>query len=592
LEIPCLKGISFELISLHHDEAISASDLLEVKLKASQDALGVELLDQPCHLTWDWAGAVQHYHGYVTGFISVQDSVGDATYTLTCESPLTVLKRSRQSRHFIYQPLSQIVKALIDKSGATLLTTQFYLNGPNPEREFTAQHDETDLSFFERILHESAWFYALIHSDEGVTLHVSDHSSSLPKLPHSVPFQPLSQGTKSCESLYEISLAQQERAQYSLSAKSDCMGIRAGCILTLTGHPLQKWNQSYTVVSVSHRMDEKGQALRYQNTLSLLPANFPYRPFFEPEDSSIHTFGISQIHSKDDSPMLSEQGEYILKSPHTGELTHPIRASTIYSGNEYGLHFPLHDQAQVMVGYVNGHPDRPVILGSLFNDEHRNVVNADNPRQNRLVTQSGHTLLLDDTPGHQKIALHTPEQNHRFILDGTLGAEQIEWVSETGELSVKISKGSQLETADHFHLTADQSIDIKAKDNIQFASDEAHLSCEAAQDIRHRAGRNMSWHADQDMKIRVDGSSETAVQQSMRTDIQNGDYVLKLGTGSLTQQVQQNIQLNTATGDILLKTAQASVSLTAEGSLIFSAKKIILDAMSIDIHNASATQEN
>jgi len=651
LTMPSLEGVSFRLNTLRYHDEISKSDLCEINLSAPDGILASDLLNQTCHITWDWEGTEQHYHGLITGFTLVPDTQGYSIYKIICESPLVILKNSSRSRHFIHKTLSAIIKEVIDSSGSTLLATEFHLSSLNQERDYIAQHEETDLSFFERILHESGWFYTLVHSQSGVNLHVYDHSYSLPILPHSVTYQALVQGTKSRESVYEITVVKQTVAtsqrfithslnqpssllkheakpsefpalgmhlemalatenqtsldQYSkhrieqdlmkaaqMSAKSDCMGLRAGLQFTLTGHPNQELNQSYIIVSVTHEIDEQSEGLRYKNTLVLLPASFAFRPDFVPENILINTIGMSQIHSEDEAPLLTEKGEYILKSPYTDALTHPIRASTLYSGKDYGLHFPLHADAQVLVAYLNGHPDKPVILGSLFNDEHRNVVNAKNARQNRLVTQSGHTLLLDDTPAHQKILLHTSEQHHRLLLDGTTGDEKIELISETGEMKVDISKSTQFKTEDHFNLTADQSISMTAQDNVSFASDEANLSCEAAQDIVHHAGQDMSWHSDQDMAIRVDGNSETTVQQSMRTDIQDGDYSLKVGAGSLTQQVQQNIQLSTASGDIILKTAQASVSFMADGTLIFSAKKIILQARSIDIHNAGETKEN
>jgi type VI secretion system secreted protein VgrG len=592
LTLPSLRGHSFVLNTLRHEEGISRSDAFDINLSASDGIIPSELLNQVCHISWDWDGVEQDYHGLVTGFILAPDTEGNSNYRLTVESPLVVLKNSYRHRHFIHKTLKGIVKEVIDSSGAKLLSTEFHLSAPDPERDYTAQHGESDLSFLERILHESAWFYTLIHSESGVTLHVYDHSYALPTLPSSVLYQPLAQGTKSSESLYEISVAKQEITSPQVKAKSDCLGMRAGLVFSLSGHPNQELNQSYIIVSVTHEIDEKSEGLRYKNTLHLLPAKYQYRPDFQPHTIFINTIGMSQIHSKDEAPLLSENGEYILKSPYTDELTHPIRASTLYSGEDYGLHFPLHAEAQVLVAYLNGHPDKPVVLGSLFNDAHRNVVNAENARQNRLVTQSGHTLLLDDTPAHQKILLHTPEQDHRLLLDATTDDEKIELISETGEMQVDISKSTLFKTEDHFTLTADQSISMTAQENVSFASDEAHLSCEAAQDIVHRAGQDISWHADQDLAIRVDGNSETTVQQSMRTDIQDGDYLLKVGAGSLTQQVQNNIQLSTASGDIILKTAQASVSFMADGSVIFNAKKIILQAQSIDIHNAGETKEN
>jgi type VI secretion system secreted protein VgrG len=390
--------------------------------------------------------------------------------------------------------------------------------------------------------------------------------------------------------VFEIKHHQDANEYYC--AKSDSLGLRAGQVFTLSGHPDQGLNRAYLILSVKHEMDEHTSAARYQNTLKLMPANQRYLPDYAEPERRVNTLSIANIHSENEAPHLTEEGNYLLTSPHTGKLTHPVRLTTPYAGLNHGWHFPLHDKTQVLVAYLNGHPDQPLVLGALYNDEQRNIVNAKNARQNLLITQSGHTLLMDDTPGAEKIHLHTPDEENSLLLDGTEGKHKIELRAEQGEFHAKIKQGTEFDTEDSVQIEAGRSIEIRAKQDVSFFSDEANFKSESAKDHQMIAGENMSLHADRDLMIRVDKDSQTTVKGSMRTDIESGDYLLKVASGNLSYEAQKNLQLSSATGDLVLKTAGASVTFKADGNIVFSAKKIILDAGNIDIHNAGEGMGN
>lgn len=590
LDIPALKGIHFSLISIDYLESLSSSDFLKVSLSLKDGVPPKDLINQAVNLTWDSQQGEQYYHGLVTGIMIEPDGPHHHILELSCESFLFGLKQNRQTRHFVNKNLKLIINDILTTAKINFETIIFHLSEDDPIRDYTEQHDESDFSFMERILHEVGWCYLLSFTQTGTEFHCYDKPTGFPSLESPIPFEPLSQGTKTRESIFEFvhKVEQQERFE----AKSDCMGLRAGNTLTFSEHPNALYHQQYLITAVRHEYQEKSLKLRYFNTLSLLPISETFVPVYSVDDERILTMGIAKIHSDTDAPLLTEKGEYILKSTHTGELTHPVRLTTPYAGLNHGLHFPLHDNTQVLVAYLNGHPDEPVVLGALFNEEQRNTVNATNPRQNLLISESGNTLLLDDTPGHQKINLHTSDHHHRLSLDATKDAEKIEMISETGSFHANIHQSTEIKTEHHCQIDAGESIEIIAGKDCLISSAESHVQCEAAQDIQQSAGQDYHIQVDQDMLVEVKGNSQTNVKGNMRTDIESGDYILKLAAGNSHHQAQRNLQFTTSSGDIVLKTAGASVTFKSDGDIVFSANKIILDAKNIDIHNAGSSRGN
>lgn len=650
-EMPALKDIGVEFLSMKLEENLSEPESLQIVLRAVDGIQANDWVNQSFHLSWGAQDTAQYFHGKVYGFNLVPEAGGFTQYTLHCSSVLNDLKLIHQSEHTLNKPLTELIKQVIQRASLPYQGIVFHLSQKDPVREFSYQNNESSLSYLQRLCHEFGWFFRSEHSPDGVVFHVYDHAHFITTVPDPVPFILQSQGAKSQPSVYDIlsegqlviskhvyqaqdpykpsallksdtvlqntpktgertrtietattqedldclstrSVEQENVEALQLRAHSDRMDMRAGMAFSLSGHPDTSLNQSYLVLSVIHEVDETGTAERYKNTLQLLPRTVSYRPAYQPSAHQITHLSMARVFSSDETPHLTDRGEYILQSAYSGEHTHPVRLTTPFAGAEYGLHFPLHNDTQVLVAHLNGHPDKPFILGALFNDEHNNVVTSENATQNRLVTRKGNTLLMDDTDAKNQIFIHTPLQKNRVLLDSTEEAQKIELISEEGEMVVNISQSSQVTTQDHHALEAGESITVTAQQDCRFASDEANMQCDAAQDIKHTSGQDMNWHADMDMIVRVDGAMESTIQQGMRTDIIEGNYTLAIQAGQLKHEAKNNLQFSTSQGDIVLKTAGASVAFQANGDIVFDAKNIILKASNIDIHNAESTLEN
>jgi type VI secretion system secreted protein VgrG len=67
-----------------------------------------------------------------------------------------------------------------------------------------------------------------------------------------------------------------------------------------------------------------------------------------------------------------------------------------HGGERYGMHFPLRAGVEVLVAFVDGDPDRPIIVGAAPNTATPSPVDASNRRMNKLKTASGCVLEIFD----------------------------------------------------------------------------------------------------------------------------------------------------------------------------------------------------
>jgi Rhs element Vgr protein len=104
-----------------------------------------------------------------------------------------------------------------------------------------------------------------------------------------------------------------------------------------------------------------------------------------------------------------------------------VRMATPYAGgaatqglSNAGMHFPLREGTEVLLAFLNGDPDRPVIVSALPNTEAPSMVNADNSAQHVLGTPGGNTMVLADAQpggdGAPAIRLYSPTENSSLNL--------------------------------------------------------------------------------------------------------------------------------------------------------------------------------
>ena len=61
-----------------------------------------------------------------------------------------------------------------------------------------------------------------------------------------------------------------------------------------------------------------------------------------------------------------------------------------------GMHFPLREGTEVLISFINGDPDRPVIVAALPNSEAPSVVTSTNASEHLVQTPAGNVLMLRD----------------------------------------------------------------------------------------------------------------------------------------------------------------------------------------------------
>ena len=210
-------------------------------------------------------------------------------------------------------------------------------------------------------------------------------------------------------------------------------GIRSGHLIELLYHYRTDFIGNYLVTEIEHSGSQAGMLLAgithsfggksgetsYRHSFRAIPAGVQFRP--ECKTKRPYVAGtISAIIDAEGSGQyadLDEFGQYKVQLPFSksGKAANQgsarIRMASPYAGSNHGMHFPLHKGAEVLLSFMDGDPDQPIIVSAVSNSEHKNVVTDKNPYENKILTAGGNLMHMGDKPEKQAVWLHSPKLN-------------------------------------------------------------------------------------------------------------------------------------------------------------------------------------
>lgn len=162
------------------------------------------------------------------------------------------------------------------------------------------------------------------------------------------------------------------------------------------------------------------------------------------------------------------QIEYTLAEKGKGE-TKWIPATTFYSGSEYGAYFLPEVNTKVVLGFLYGDKNCPVVLGcqlGLDNQLQSETANEDNDKK-RLSTKGGYQVLFDEKSGEEKFSLTDPKKENTILIDTKEGSLMVDVktklvVKVEGEVFLTLEKGA---------VTIEGDVTVKAK-NLTIETEE------------------------------------------------------------------------------------------------------------------------
>ncbi len=206
--------------------------------------------------------------------------------------------------------------------------------------------------------------------------------------------------------------------QRRYEGKTTATGIRAAMTVHIKHHFRSDHNGTFFVTSVVHKGSQAAfltagfdarsptdqRQTHYEATIDAIPSDVTFRhPRVTPWPKIPGV--VSAIIEAEGSGLfaeLNEYGEYkvrflfMFQKKRSQKNSGWIRMATPLAGADNGMHFPLHKETEVMVAFLGGDPDQPVILGAVHNSEHRALITNRNPEINMIRSIGGNIISIND----------------------------------------------------------------------------------------------------------------------------------------------------------------------------------------------------
>jgi type VI secretion system secreted protein VgrG len=197
-----------------------------------------------------------------------------------------------------------------------------------------------------------------------------------------------------------------------------------------------------------------------------------------------------------------------------------VRVSQPWAGKGWGGYFAPRIGQEVIVDFLNGDPDRPVIVGRVYNDDQ--PIPYKSPTQSGFKTRSTpggdasnyNEIRFEDRKGEELLSVHAERDMRRSVeRDDTtdIGRDQ----------RLRVDRDQ------HTHVQRDQTLRVDNERKLHVRKNESH-QVDLTQ--RTKIGEEQHLHVVSNQATQVDGEQSTVVKgnlfthtQSSRQDMTDGD---------------------------------------------------------------------
>jgi type VI secretion system secreted protein VgrG len=395
------------------------------------------------------------------------------------------------------------------------------------------------------------------------------------------------------------------------SATSNARGLAVGNTFKLIDHPRDDQNQDYVVISAEYRL--RG----HEGTTSPLPEDEPFVCTFVAMDPTA-PFRPEKIAGRprmcgpqtalvvgpdgkeiwvDEYGRVQVQFHWDRKGEYNEKSSCFVRVSQVWAGSGWGAVFTPRIGQEVIVDFLDGDPDRPIIVGRVYNGSNmppyepkthptRSGIRSHSSAKGSLANFN--EIRFEDLKGHEELYIQA-EKTQTTLVKGSQS------ISVGGDRSVSVSGNEQyvVKKKRATEITGDESIKVTDGDVTHLfqhnqtldVGDTYSATVEKDYTVTTSQGQIKLTHADAHFKIDPGSDMEMGNKAGALVSLANGGAVLISAT-SANITIQRGETQILITDSLVQITSKSAVKIEAGDSVSVSAGK---GAATMDLGSAGVT---
>ena len=431
---------------------------------------------------------VRRFGGVITKVRELACAAEPQRLEITFESPLALPRLTKDSRIFQALTTKDIVTKLLEEQGIAADKTSWRLVGDYPQREVCTQYEEDVFTFVSRLLEEDGIFYFHEHGEDGVVIVFGDSSAAYATTTPNdrAPFREQS-GVRSGAAITDLSVFEivrpatvtlrdhdfkrpalgleataegdaalgrehydypgryvepsegTRRAQLRLDAfdaaalgargASTVFSLTPGHTFSIDGAPESAFDGEWVVRDIEHTWQDAGvRASTYQNRFTILEKDTVFRPPATVPECDVPGPQLAVVVGPAGEEIHPDEfGRVKVRFPWDRRATGDdksscwIRVAQMHSSGSVAI---PRVGWEVLVDFEDGDPDRPVVLGRLYNAQYTppNQLPG-NKTQSALQSLSspgggGHNeIRMEDSGGGEHVHVHAEKDMNVVVAN-------------------------------------------------------------------------------------------------------------------------------------------------------------------------------
>lgn len=370
-----------------------------------------------------------------------------------------------------------------------------------------------------------------------------------------------------------------------LRGETEVRGLMPGGIFSLVEYPREDQNRDYLITSIHHSItsDVFGSGHRgdetpiYVGSFVVIPSEVPFRAarrtpkpqIAGPQTAMVTGPSGEEIHT-------DEHGRVKVKfhwdrDPEVADKSSCwIRVAQNWAGKKWGAIFLPRIGQEVIVEFLEGDPDRPIITGRVYNGEAKPPY--DLPAEKTKSTLKSNSskggdgfneLRFEDKKGDEQIFLHAEKDleervkndakhwigkdqhtvvkgNQCELIEGsdntTIGGDQLEKVKGDVGHTIEGNHLSKINGNQHFTVDGDHSTKVKGDVNLDGAANintkaGQKYSLESGMDMHAKAG--MNYGMDAGMAVHIKGGMTVVMEAGVQLSLKVGGNFIDINPGGV-----------------------------------------------------------
>ncbi len=307
-------------------------------------------------------------------------------------------------------------------------------------------------------------------------------------------------------------------------------GMTAGYKFTLKGHPVSEYNTQYIITSITHQAEQNPTYTAddiipepYTNTFNCIAhgsGNPPFKPLRKTPKPTVRGSQTATVVGPSGEEIFTDKYGRVKVQFHwdrDGEVNKDsscwLRVAQVWAGSIWGGMFIPRIGMEVIVQFLEGDPDQPIITGCVYNPEAMPPYTLPDEKTKSTIKSNStpggsgfNELRFEDKKGDEQIFVHGEKD-----LDVRIKHDRKEIIKNDSHLIVDKNQFELVKEDKHLTVNGDQnekvgdSVSLKVGKDTEIKTGKKY-AVDAGMEIHLKSGMSMTLETETNLTLKVGGN--------------------------------------------------------------------------------------